>query len=79
MTEKSIPPALRRFFPPGKIGGITREDMLAMTEHELAAFASCAPAGLTAVRQPDGTIAFTAVDLVPLPQRLALDIVPRAH
>jgi hypothetical protein len=78
-AARKIPPALQRFGNGTR--GITREDMLSMTEHELAAFASMAPEGFTAIRNPaDGTIYFMAdwaiMEMQPS-QRLELDIVGR--
>jgi hypothetical protein len=58
--QNSRPAALRRFFPRGKEGGITHDDMLAMTDHESAAFAATASTGVVAVQVEDGGICFVA-------------------
>lgn len=81
-SGEKIPVALRRFFPPGKHGGITHEDMLAMTDHERAVFAACAPRGFVPVQNEDGTIAFYAqwaIDKMHPSERQRLNIVRMAQ
>jgi hypothetical protein len=68
------PSALARFSH-----SITNEDIATMSDHELAALAAIAPAGMTAVFDAQEQFAFINLDCLSPSQRASLRIVGRSH